>query len=123
MLDYNEYFSKTFCTMMPYVYIYSFLFVLVVLMLVLKRDTQRLYIFYAAVFILALFVSFRDVSVGTDTQTYVNFFHNSEFKYAGERTDFLFEQLGRFLHLFGSSSEYFIFTTGLLSLFGVIILC
>ena len=86
---------------------------------VLKNEKQQTLLFYLVSLVVWLFIALRDVSVGTDTQTYVSFFHHPNFYYNGEETDIMFEVLGRVLYLFGESTEYFIFASATITFFGI----
>jgi hypothetical protein len=118
--------------MLPYIYLYGLLFVFTILsftvcsnaknkplQLAIKRNNN---VFYVCSVLIWLFIATRDVSVGTDTKYYVDFFKHPNFWYLGEPSDFLFEQIGRFLHLFGKSPRYFIFTISTLYLVGLFFL-
>lgn len=109
----------------PYIFLYSFVIItfifvrgylhykysnysgsLKALGLEQKIDT-RWYYLYAL--IIGLFICTRDVSVGTDTQTYVAFYNDPMFWYAGDKTDPLFEAIGRLLHSIYVNDQFFIF--------------
>ena len=79
-----------------------------------KLKTVDIILYVIVSLLVFLFIATRHISVGTDTQAYVDFFNHSRYWYQGYKTDFLFEQLGRFLKLFSNTSEYFIFATSLL---------
>ena len=69
-----------------------------------------------------LFIATRDESVGSDTIAYVDFFHDIDFYYMGDKTDFLFELHGRFLRLFQLSDHVFVFIMSLIYCSGLFFL-
>lgn len=77
-----------------------------------KRTDQRVFLIVAA--IVLLFIATRDVSVGTDTKTYVDFYESPVFLYNGSETDLLFEYYGRLVRLFGFDSTGFVFITAVI---------
>jgi len=82
-----------------------------------QRIDKRIYVFCGI--LVTLLLATRTETVGTDTVSYVAFFHDHNFYYHGEPTDFMFEMLSRFFHVFNDSTEWFIFCTGVFSLLGV----
>lgn len=105
--------------MLPFFYIYIaiiFLSIIEARQQSLKKKRQIGILGFAIVF---LFIGLRSQYVGTDTIAYVDFFHDPKFFYRGEETDIGFEYIGRFLHVFGSSTEYFIFFSSAIMCFGV----
>ena len=111
--------------MQPYIVLYSFLIISHYIFFlgkgknVLLPQRQDNVLFYIYSIIILLFIATRDISVGTDTETYVFFFHDPQFYYNGARTDLFFEFLGRFLILFDKSAEFFIFVTSTICFIGI----
>ncbi len=87
---------------------------------IVNKIDYLLYIVYSI--ILCLMLGTRLETVGTDTVTYVDFFHDSRFYYHEMPTDWGFEQLGRFFHIFNGSTEWFILWTSLIAMSGIIFL-
>jgi len=79
-------------------------------------------IFKIVFIILTLYVATRRGSVGTDTQSYIDFFNHSHFYYNGAPTDIGFEMLGRILHVISSNGNFFICVCGLISMMSIYIL-
>lgn len=111
--------------MQPYIVLYSFLIISHYIFFlgkgknVLLPQRQDNVLFYIYSIVILLFIATRDISVGTDTETYVFFFHDPQFYYNGARTDIFFELLGRFLILFDKSAEFFIFATSTICFIGI----
>lgn len=116
----------------PYILLYKIVFLVLVGTLVVfslrkkyenhpfeKYDSFGSWIIF---FILSLFIGFRNETVGTDTSTYVSFFHSSQFLYNGEPTDPFFELFARLIHIVSPHTETFIAMTGVVSLFGIFFL-
>lgn len=95
--------------MSPFIFLYITLFLLFVIETHITNNRKKKKIGILGLIIIFLFIGLRSKDVGTDTKTYLYFFHDANFLYNGEETDLGFEYIGRFLHLFGSSDEYFIF--------------
>lgn len=108
--------------MSPFIFLYITVFLLFVIETHMTNDGKRKRIGVTGLIIVFLFIALRSKDVGTDTSTYVDFFHNSNFLYNGEKTDIGFEYIGRFLHLFGSSAEYFILFSSAIMYAGIFFL-
>lgn len=73
-----------------------------------------------SILMVCFIISFRDLSVGTDTHTYVDFFLDKDFYYFGAKLDLGFELIARFLRFLGGyNSNFFIFATSCCSLLGL----
>lgn len=81
------------------------------------KKTENI-LFLVVSIVVLLFISTRDIQVGTDTKFYVAFFESPNFLYNGEKTDYLFEQFARVLRTLGFNDNSFIFISGLLSFVG-----
>ena len=125
----------------PYIYLYSFVLLAFLLCIAKEELSYRggitsdileyvnhvrsfkkvdLFCFFAVSIIVLLFIATRDVTVGTDTATYVAFFKHPSFLYHEEKTDLFFEYYGRVLRLLiGKSQQGFIFISALIAYFGV----
>ncbi|WP_145858820.1 EpsG family protein [Pedobacter suwonensis] len=106
--------------MIAFVYLYIYLVVNTFVASSVKLIQKRLFIITSI--IILFFVGLRDVSVGTDTHTYVSFFKNSDFLYDGEKTDVAFEILARSIKFLSNSEYFFLFVTSLFGLFGILFL-
>ncbi len=104
--------------MTPFFYLY---FAIFILSLIESRYNKK-YIKWLGLIIVFLFIGLRSKNVGADTIAYVDFFHSPIFYYGGNKTDVGFEYIGRILHLFGSSTEYFIFFSSAIMCFGLFFL-
>ena len=121
----------------PYIYLYSII-LLAFLLCIVKEELSYtggntsvllekvkhirsfkkvdFFCFFTVSIIVLLFIATRDVTVGTDTATYVAFFKHPSFLYHEEKTDLFFEYYGRVLRLLiGKSKEGFIFFSSLIS--------
>ena len=108
--------------MFPFISLYIIIFLLSVIEQHQHNITKKKRVGIIGLSLVFLFIGLRSKNVGTDTQTYVNFFHDSNFFYNGGKTDLGFEYIGRFLHLFGNSTEYFIFFSSAIMCFGLFFL-
>jgi len=105
--------------MIPFFLLYVYLAIASFCCFRLKSISLKRAIFFITSIYIWLFISLRNISVGTDTITYVQFFSNPNFYYHGKPTDVMFEYLGRLLRSLGRSKEFFIFSTGTFSFFGI----
>lgn len=119
----------------PYIYLYSFIIISFFLekiylhfsysnvnrngcLMVLENKYEtRCFYFYTV--LIGLFICTRDATVGADTQSYVDFYNNPLFYYVGEKTDILFELIGRFLHFIYVNDQFFIFAISLFYCLGL----
>ena len=108
--------------MFPFILLYIAIFVLSIVESRQRNGIKKKRVGILGLVIVFLFIALRSKEVGTDTITYVDFFHDSHFFYHGAKTDLGFEYIGRFLHLFGSSTEYFIFFSSAIMCFGLFFL-
>lgn len=108
--------------MRPFIYLYITIFILFIAESRQRNVIKKNSVGILGLVIVFLFIALRSKEVGTDTITYVDFFHNPNFFYHGNKTDIGFEYIGRFLHLFGSSTEYFIFFSSAVMCFGLFFL-
>ena len=108
--------------MFPFIALYIIIFLLSVIEQRQHNNINKKRVGILGLTLVALFIALRSKDVGTDTITYVNFFHDSDFFYNGSKTDLGFEYIGRFLHLFGNSTEYFIFFSSAIMCFGLFFL-
>lgn len=108
--------------MTPFIYLYVIILFLALIESFQRNSNRKKRIGLFGFLIIFLFIGLRSETVGTDTMTYVDFFHDSKFYYIGEKTDIGFELIGRFLHLFGSSTEYFIFFSSAIMCYGLFFL-
>lgn len=105
--------------MLPFIFLYITIFLLFIIELYQHDNAIKKRIGLLGLVIVFLFIGLRSKNVGTDTIAYVDFFHSSNFYYGGNKTDIGFELIGRFLHLFGSSTEFFIFFSSAIMCFGL----
>lgn len=108
--------------MIPFIYLYIIIFLLSLFETFQHKTIYKRQIGILGFIIVFLFIGLRSENVGTDTSPYVNFFHDPKFYYVGDKTDLGFEFIGRFLHLFGSSTEYFIFFSSAIMCYGLFFL-
>lgn len=120
----------------PYIYLYTFVILTFILIKAYMHSKygngkyinlantvkaqaldNKWFILYAV--IVGMFICTRKVTVGTDTQTYVAFYNDPLFYYAGDKTDPLFELIGRLLHSIYVNDQFFIFTLSLLYCLGL----
>ena len=108
--------------MFPFIILYITIFLLSIIESCQHDNKKKRKIGILGLIIVLLFIGLRSKDVGTDTFLYVDFFHDPQFYYYGEKTDLGFEYIGRILHLFGTSTEYFIFTSSCIMCFGLFFL-
>jgi len=108
--------------MHPFIYLYITIFILFNVESRQRNIIKKKRVGILGLVIVFLFIALRSKEVGTDTITYVDFFHNPNFFYHGNKTDIGFEYIGRFLHLFGSTTEYFIFFSSAIMCIGLFFL-
>ena len=102
--------------------IYFILFVFLLLLLVIDNGKNNKKIYWSAFSFIFLIIALRSQNVGTDTISYVQCWHHTNFYYDGQPTDKGFELYLRILHSIGSSTGYFIIVSSLLPMFGVLCL-
>lgn len=108
--------------MFPFICLYIVIFLLSLVETSQHDLIKKRRIGVLGLLVVFLFIGLRTEKVGADTYPYVSFFHDSKFYYLGEKTDIGFELIGRFLHLFGSSTEYFIFFSSAIMCYGLFFL-
>lgn len=108
--------------MTPFIYLYIIIFLLSLFEAFQHKAIYKRRIGILGLLIVFLFIGLRTEDVGTDTSPYVSFFHDPKFYYVGNRTDLGFEFIGRLLHIFGSSTEYFLFFSSAITCFGLFLL-
>lgn len=106
----------------PFICLYIIIFLLSLAEIFQHDVVKKRQIGIFGLLVVFLFIGLRTEKVGADTSPYVSFFHDSRFYYLGEKTDIGFELIGRFLHLFGSSTEYFIFFSSAIMCYGLFFL-
>lgn len=108
--------------MYPFFYLYITIFLLFVVESRLSDPKKKRRVGVMGLVIVFLFIGLRAENVGTDTPAYVGFFHDPNFYLLGEPTDIMFSYIGRFLHLFNDSTEYFLLTSSFVMCFGLFFL-
>jgi hypothetical protein len=104
--------------MFPFIFLYTITGLNYIRSTLVKRNTHvRLYI--VTCILILFFVGLRDVSVGTDTKLYVEFFNSKSLMYNGEKTDFAFEMITRIIKFIFNDQFFFLFVTSLLGLGGI----
>lgn len=105
--------------MLPFILLYITIFLLFIVESCQHDNVRKKKIGLLGFVIVLLFIGLRSKDVGTDTINYVDFFHEPNFFYHGVKTDLGFEYIGRLLHLFGTSTEYFIFSSSCIMCLGL----
>lgn len=99
--------------MVTYVVFYVFM-----LLMVIRNKPNGIYWKVGAV-VMTLFLALRSTETGTDLPSYIQLWHDPTLSnYNNGKTDIGFTILLSFFRLFGSSDEYFIVFTSLLSMVG-----
>jgi len=99
--------------------IYLIFYIIIASFLLLSNPKNKKTLFFVSTLLFLGLLGLRAKSVGIDTINYVNSFRSTNLLYGGEKTDFGFEILQRFLKIFSSSSDYFLLITSILALSGV----
>ena len=108
--------------MEPFIWLYITIGLLFLIEYYIHGAVKKKIVGVFGLIIVFLFIGLRDKYVGTDTIAYVDFFHDPNFYYKGDQTDIFFEYIGRFLHIFGNSAEYYIFIISAIMCFGLFFL-
>ncbi len=108
--------------MYPFIYLYITIFLLFVIESRQHDPRKKKRIGILGLVTVFLFIGLRAENVGTDTPAYVGFFHDPNFYLLGAPTDLGFSYIGRFLHIFNGSTEYFLLTSSFVMCFGLFFL-
>lgn len=102
--------------------VYFVLYAVLLLFFIIRNKGNQSLLYCCAAVISVCLLGFRSKNVGTDTLSYVNCWNSENFIYLGDKTDFGFEQLLRLLRYVDSSDGFFLISTSLISMCGIMIL-
>lgn len=102
--------------------IYFLLYILLLGFYIVSSKKNQPVLFALTTIIVVFLLGFRSKDVGADTWAYVECWTSTNFIYRGEKTDWGFEQLLRILRAVSDNEGFFLFSTSVISLFGVILI-